>query len=148
MTVGGLEIPKLLSTLIATGVWPSGRDALAGQNNRSLIPPDRNRRLRRICSHPPPFATLAQTGAGTNPDDFYARHGAVHELVTGAAVEIADRGLGADSPILPDFRRGPADPSVIGLEWPGGGRGNTWVEMAPDFESFADMLGPRPPAAA
>lgn len=145
--VGGLEIPKLLSTLIDAGVWPSDRDAITKQHNRSLIPEDRIRRFRRICLYPPPFKTLAQAGVGEGSNDFYRQFGAIHELVTEAAVEIADFGIGADSPILLDFRRGPSNPSVIYLEWPGGDRDNVWVELAPDFESFAEMLGLRPPDA-
>lgn len=148
MAVGTLEIPPLLLSLIEAGVWPSRRDAVAEQSGRSLIPEDRNRRLRGICLYPPPFKTLAETGAGKDPNDFYARHGAMHELVPDATIEIADFGVGADSPILLDYRRGPSNPRVIFLEWPGGDGENYWVEMAPDFDSFAEMLGLRPPTAA
>lgn len=147
MIVEGLEIPTLLLTLIETGVWPSHPDSLVEQNTRSLIPEDCNRRLRRICLYPPPFKTLAQAGAGKGPDDFYTRYGAIHELVTETAIEIADFGIGEDSPILLDFRRGPSNPSVIYLGWSDGERANTWIEMAPDFESFAEMLGLRRPTA-
>src|SRR5262245_45846760 len=100
MTVDGLQIPKLLSTLIEAGVWPSRPEALQEQHNRSLIPEDRNRRLRRICLYPPPFNSLTQ-----RPDDFCKRNGAPE-----AAIAIADFGIGADSPILLDFRRGPSNP--------------------------------------
>jgi len=63
-----------------------------------------------------------------------------------AAIAIADFGIGADSPILLDFRRGPNNPSVIYLKWPDQGIANFWEELAPDFKTFAEMLGLRPPA--
>ena len=36
-----------------------------------------------------------------------------------ATVEIADFGIGADSPILLEYSAGPLDPRVIRLEWRG-----------------------------
>ena len=72
----------------------------------------------------------------------------MHEIIPEAAIEIADFGFGADTPILLDYRRNSAEPSVVYLEWPGGGKPNFWAEMAPDFASFAEMVGLRPPAGA
>jgi hypothetical protein len=63
------------------------------------------------------------------------------ELVPEASVEIGDFGLGSDSPILLDYRDGPANPKVIHLEWPSDNHPNYWVVMAQDFESFVELLG-------
>jgi len=124
MLVEGLELPKLLLTLLETGVWPSAPDAIHRQQLHSLIREDRNRKLRRICLYPPPFRTMLQSGKDCGADEFMTRFGAVHELVTEATIPIADFGLGADSPIMLDYRRGPTNPAVINLEWPGNGEAN------------------------
>lgn len=137
MQVHGLLIPELLLTLLAESRWPRDADEALG---RTFVSEDRIRRLREICLYPPPFRTLAQ-GLADGGDRFYAAFGALHELVPEAAIPIADFGLGADAPILLDYRAGPADPAVITLEWPGDGEPNYWAVMAPDFASFVDMLG-------
>ncbi len=138
MIVDCLLIPDLLEEMIAAGRWPRTADEAMKQNVQSRIPEDRIRRLRRIYLYPPPFRTLANVAA---VDDFYKRFGALHELVPEASVEIADFGLGADAPILLDYRFGPASPRVIHLEWGKRGEPNFWVVMAPDFASFVEMLG-------
>jgi hypothetical protein len=74
-------------------------------------------------------------------DPFLARYGAQHDLVPEAAVPIADFGVGADSPILLDYRGDVLNLNVINLEWTEGGGPNFWVELAPDFPSFVEMLG-------
>jgi hypothetical protein len=140
MIVEGLQIPELLDALLDAGKWPRAADEASKQNSRSLIPEDRNRRLRKIYLYPPPFQTVARAVSGRGRN-FYIRFGALHELVPEAAIEIADFGLGADAPILLDYRQSPKDPTVIYLEWPGDGRPNYWVEMARDFASFVEALG-------
>jgi hypothetical protein len=74
--------------------------------------------------------------------DFYSRYGALHELIPEAAVEIADFGIGSDSPILLDYRLSPTNPRVLQLEWSSdNAEANSWVVMADDFASFVDLLG-------
>lgn len=140
MVVDGLLIPDLLVAMLAEGRWPRTGDEVSKQHLHSRVPEDRNRRLRRICLYAPPFHTIAWVVANGGRD-FYAGSGALHELVPEASVAIADFGLGADAPILLDYRAGPADPRVIHLEWADRGEPNYWVVMAPDFASFVDMLG-------
>ena len=60
---------------------------------------------------------------------------------TGRILDIGDFGLGSDAPILLDYRGDVANPRVIRLRWAGGGKGNEWVVMAPDFSSFVAALG-------
>jgi hypothetical protein len=138
MVVNGLVIPELLQVMLAAGRWPRTADEAQKQNLRSLVPADRNRRLASIYFYAPPFHTVAQIVA---KDDFYARFGALHELTPEAAIQIGDFGLGSDSPILLDYRNGVTDPRVLYLEWTDAGKPNYWVEMAPDFPSFVELLG-------
>ncbi len=144
MRVDGLLIPDLLIEALDAGKWPRTANEALKQNLRSLVPEERVRQMAPDESHiylyPPPFHTVARTVTGSGAD-FYARFGALDQLVPEAAVEIADFGLGSDAPILLDYRDGPTDPCVIRLSWPGDGRPNRWVVMAPDFRSFVEVLG-------
>jgi hypothetical protein len=148
MLVDGLLIPELLKAAIDAGKWPRTADEGLKQNLDSLFAEDRIRRLAAdesmIYLYSPPFTTVARAVARDVADgrsNFYAEFGAIHQLVPAAAVEIADFGLGSDSPILLDYRAGPTKPKVIRLWWPGDARPNQWVDIAPDFESFAEILG-------
>ncbi len=140
MQIDGLVIPELLQAMLVAARWPRNADEASKQLLRSLVPDDRIRRFRGICLYPPPFQTVARTLAGGG-DRFYTDVGALHELVPDAAIPIADFGMGADSPILLDYRAGPTNPRVISLEWPGGDDPNYWIVLAPDFPSFVEMLG-------
>jgi hypothetical protein len=140
MVVDGLLIPDLLEVMLAEGRWPHNADEASKQHLHSRVPEDRNRRLRKIYLYAPPFRTIAKVVAGGGRD-FYAGSGALHELVPEASIAIADFGLGADTPILLDYRSGPMDPRVIQLEWAERGGANYWVIMAENFAEFVDMLG-------
>ena len=146
MLVDGLLIPERLIAAIDAGKWPRTAAEALKQNLQSLIAEDRVRRLAadesKIYLYAPPFATLARIVTNdASGESFYAKFGAIHQLVPTAEVEIADFGLGSDAPILLDYRAGPTNPKVIRLWWPGDGRPNQWVDMAADFESFAENLG-------
>lgn len=136
MIVEGLKMPPLLDDLLSTGRWPRNAQEAIG----NYVSEDRRRRLRRIHLFPPPFRTFARFAAA-GWDDFYGQFGAIHELVPECSIEIADFGLGADSPILLDFQFDRVNPRVIYLHWPGKGESNCWVEIAPDFSSFVEILG-------
>jgi hypothetical protein len=140
MVVDGLLIPYQLQAMLTDGRWPRTADEASQQNVHPRVSEDRNRTLRRIRLHAPPFHTLARTVAGGGRD-FYSAYGALHELVPEASVEIADFGHGADTPILLDYRAGPTDPRVIQLEWADRPEANYWVVMAEDFAEFVDLLG-------
>jgi hypothetical protein len=140
MLVDGLLIPDLLEAMLAEGRWPRTSDEASKQHLHSRVPEDRNRRLRSVYLYAPPFRTVAQIVAGGGRD-FYAGSGALHELEPEASVGIADFGLGADAPILLDYRAGPTEPQVIHLEWGGRGESNYWVVMAPSFAEFVELLG-------
>jgi hypothetical protein len=139
MVVDGLLIPDQLQAMLAGGRWPRTADEASKQNLHSRVPEDRNCRLRRVYLYAPPFHTLARVAAGG--DDFYSRFGALHELVPELSVAIGDFGLGADAPILLDYRAGPTEPRVIHLEWADRGDANYWVVMAENFAEFVDLLG-------
>ncbi|MFK8004325.1 MAG: hypothetical protein AB8H86_32465 [Polyangiales bacterium] len=87
-----------------------------------------------------PIATLIQHG-----DPFWTRPCAVPEALDHAqAIMIGDFGIGADSPIVLDYRRSPLDPSVLRLKWSWSQDReprNNWVEVAATFALFVEMLG-------
>lgn len=140
MNVDGLILPDLLPTMLDAKRWPRTAQEASQQHLHSLIPEDRLRRWRSIYLYPPPFHTVADILLGDR-DSFYGKFGALHELVPSKVIEIADFGLGADSPILLDYWNGPTNPRVIHLEWSGEDHSNYWIVMAPDFASFVEMLG-------
>ena len=57
------------------------------------------------------------------------------------AVLIADLGNGWDQPIALDYRTSTPGPRVLLFCWRRNGRGNRWVEIAPNIESFSDLIG-------
>jgi hypothetical protein len=144
MRLNGLLIPQLLLTALKDGRWPRTAAEGVRQNLRPLVPVERIRRLApdesSIYLYAPPFQTVAEHLAGKGRE-FYARFGALDQLVPEAAVEIGDFGLGSDAPILLDYRTDAAAPRVIRLLWPGSGSPNRWVEMSPDFANFFTALG-------
>jgi hypothetical protein len=140
MVVDGLAIPELLQAMLAAGRWPRTSDEASKQRSRSLVPEDRIRRLRKIFLYPPPFVTVARIVAGSGKG-FYSWYGALHELVPEASIPIGDFGLGADAPILLDYRANPDEPRVIHLEWSDDDSSNYWVVMTRNFASFVELLG-------
>jgi hypothetical protein len=145
MLVNGLQIPGRLLALIDAGLWPLTADEAMKQNLRSLVSEERIHLFApeesKLYLYPPPFCTIAK-GANRAEGDFWSKFGAIEEIVPEAAIEIADFGIGADSPILLDYRASSVCPSVIRLCWLGewGVINNHWVSCAPSFDSFADML--------
>lgn len=145
MLIDGLPIPGRLLALLEAGLWPRSARHAIGQNLKALVSVDRIRRFapqeNTIYLYPPPFVTMAH-GLDTQGGDFYQRFGAIEEIDPSLAIEIADFGIGADSPILLDYRTGRDYPRVIRLLWArtGGVIDNHWVACADSFDQFADML--------
>ena len=127
----------MLVAMIDCGRWPSNREEASGQDLNSRIAPDRNRRLRRICLYAPPFRTLSNASS----DYFYRTCGVLWQIAPELAIGIADFGIGADSPILLDYRQSKVAPIVINLNWSDGGKSNSWVTMASSFPAFVEILG-------
>lgn len=143
MRVGEFQLPEELVALIEAGKWPRNLHEANQQNLRSLAPEERIQLLApeecRLFLYYPPFGTAASILSREEVGGFYRRFGAVDQIVPEATVEIGDFGLGSDAPIALDYRNGPTEPRVIRLLWATGG--NRWVEMAPDFRTFAEVLG-------
>lgn len=137
MEIDGLRLPELLTSMIASGRWPSTSDSFSAQNLRSWIPDHVNRKLQGICLYPPPFRTLASC----QDDPFYRDFGAIWQLKPEQAIAIADFGIGADSPILLYYENGTTEPVVLKLEWQAAEGSNSWLVMSPSFAAFVDMLG-------
>lgn len=137
MEIDGLLLPDLLTSMIATGRWPSASSSINQQHLQTLIPSDRNRKLRGICLYPPPFRTLSNA----RTDEFYRAVGVNWKLVPELAIAIADFGIGSDSPILLYYQQNNAEPTVLNLNWQEGHNSTSWVVMAENFAAFVELLG-------
>jgi hypothetical protein len=140
-----VEIPQLLTELIAEERWPATRaEAWKQQCQReSVVPEERVQSLapdeKRICLSAPPFATVRES-ALDNP--FWCEPASDPGGIDfDLAVPIGDFGIGSDAPILLDYRENLKDPRVIRLQWCGNGSRNKWVPMAEDFATFVHVLG-------
>jgi hypothetical protein len=142
-----LPLPKLLSELIATGIWPSDRRLMNRQEFHPLVPLDRVRRFaveeNKIILMPPPFHTIdhevKSSGAG-HARLFWEPFGALHQIDAKLALVIGDFGLGSDAPIILNYALDPNDPPVFRLRW-GEDKKNDWVQGAKTFAEFASVLG-------
>lgn len=96
-----------------------------------------------IFLYKPPFSVVAALMA--NGDEFWTRPCAAPESLDHAkAIMIGDFGMGADSPLVLDYRHSPSDPSVLRLKWSWSRNGephNEWAEVAATFPFFVEMLG-------
>lgn len=135
-----LAVPALLEDLLAAGCWPRTADEACNQNLRPLVDADRIRRLApeesRLYLYVPPLAGVSRD------DPFFTSEvadptGIDPELV----LQLGDFGLGADAPILLDYRFDRNNPRVIRLRWANDGTPNRWVVMADDFQTFVTELG-------
>ena len=57
------------------------------------------------------------------------------------SVLIGDLGWGSDQPIALDYRHSRDHPRVLTLEWSEYALNNRWIEIAPDIQSFAELIG-------
>jgi hypothetical protein len=154
--VGTLPLPNRLLTLIDSGIWPRTLDEARHQGLRGLVSKERIQFFApeqdQIYLLSPPFSTVATRML--QGDKFWSKFGALERISPELCVLIADFGMGSDSPILLDYRRGVSNPAVIGLklnpvlgETLTGGRkrvvgwANVWQRFADTFDAFADMLG-------
>jgi hypothetical protein len=137
----GLPIPKRLLTLIDSGLWPQSIDEERQQNLRSLVSKERIQLFapqeERIYLLRPPFNTVATLMVRNK---FWSRFAALNQISPELAVDIADFGLGSDSPILLDYRPDRLNPVVIRLLWRKP-EPNIWIRCADNFDEFAEMLG-------
>jgi hypothetical protein len=137
-----LLVPRLLEDMLATGRWPRDHSESLLQNLKSRAAPELIQRLAPEESHlylyPPPFHTVRELNK-TNA--FWTWPQAAPDGIDfDLALEIGDFGLGSDAPILLDYREDNVNPSVIRLRWRAGVP-NEWVVMAPDFQTFVEVLG-------
>jgi hypothetical protein len=153
--VGTLSLPKRLLTLIDSGFWPRNPDEAKRQGLRGFVSKERIQFFApeqdQIHLLSPPFMTVATRMAHNK---FWSRFGALEQISPELSVDIADFGMGSDSPILLDYRPDVSNPAVIRLklnpvlgETLASGRKrvvgwtNVWLRCADTFDAFADMLG-------
>jgi hypothetical protein len=153
--VGTLSLPKRLLTLIDSGFWPRTPDEAKRQGLRGFVSKERIQFFApeqdQIHLLSPPFMTVATRMVHNK---FWSRFGALEQISPELSVDIADFGMGSDSPILLDYRPDVSNPAVIRLklnpvlgETLASGRkrvvgwANVWLRCADTFDAFADMLG-------
>jgi hypothetical protein len=144
MRVDGLLIPDALTAALDAGRWPRTHEEANQQNLQSRVSLQGVQQLApgedRLFLYHPPFGVLARGLVGEG-DLFYNRFGALDQIVPELTIEIADFGLGSDAPVALDYRDSTEAPRVIRLQWRCGGQSNHLVQMAPNFATFAAVLG-------
>jgi hypothetical protein len=135
------SVPQLLESLVACGRWPGTGEEARRQNLTSLVSLERVRSFapeeERVFLHAPPFHTVAERVR--RGEDFWNWATSRPEgLDQDQALVLGDFGLGSDAPIVLDFRTPP--PRVLRLRW-AARCDNRWVEVAPSFERFVELLG-------
>ncbi len=117
-----------------------------------MVPAERIRAIAPdeddLCLYRSPFQTMAE-GIASDPSiaGYWSEFGPVEKIDPERALIIADFGIGSDTPILLDYRRG-VEPQVITIRWSfvedeeGRRRpDNRWMVLAESFDEFADALG-------
>jgi hypothetical protein len=148
MNATSFRIPDELNALIATGVWPTNEREANRQNLHSLVSAERIQVFapdeHTIFLYPPPFSTVGECCRGSERIFWNSPIAAPSEISFDHALVIGDFGLGSDAPILLNYEKSRAHPSVLRLRWDrSGGRDNHWVEIAPTFAQFIELLGLR-----
>jgi hypothetical protein len=143
-------IPKELTALIATGFWPSNEKSANRQHLHPIVPKSSVQKFApdetMVFFYPPPFASI-QTHIDYKEFFWSDPMAAVSEVDPSCTVLIGDFGPGSDAPIALDYRKNSDEPAVIRLRW--SKEGNHWVEVAPNFATFANFITSQlaPPSA-
>lgn len=145
--VDGLLLPFLLQALIHHGIWPRNETEANRQNIVSLVALERIKSFApeesTLFLNPPPFRTVAVRIAQGESEFWTSDLAAPAEIDPALAICIGDFGLGSDAPILLDYRSSRAAPRVLRLRWHTNTKMETqthWVEVAPTFEKFVELL--------
>jgi hypothetical protein len=138
MIVNSLPLPRELIALMEAGQWksPGNRpevDRLFSENGGLYL-----YRINRMDSETRALFTPHMQGPmwlGTA--DSINPPGDIDPYL---AVLVADLGIGYDQPIALDYRVSRDRPQVITLRWSERCDANRWVVVAPDIQSFAEMV--------
>jgi hypothetical protein len=155
MTSDEMIIPTELLELIESGKWLGPKSdgmersrAIVKQQASPLVSKEKVQRFAPdesfVALFPPPFTPLSIEKLAINhflgtPDPAYPPG----DLDFFKCLDIADFGLGSDSPIVLDYRFSLENPCVLRLRWNTDGVRfrNRWVTVAPTFREFAVLLG-------
>jgi hypothetical protein len=141
MNVHGLKIPDDIVRLIENGWWPT-KDNAMHQNLVCLVKSDKVRKISKdeksIYFFPPPFRRLVKC-IDNNPRFWLSSTAALREIDPFKAIDIADFGLGSDSPILLDYRKNQENPAVIYLKYSKHNKTH-WMKCAESFSEFLKIL--------
>jgi hypothetical protein len=137
MIVNGLPLPRELIALITAGWWRCPTH-LAGVDR---LFPDRGElclySVGLMQSESAGFPVVWSTMWLGEPDPEHPPG----DIDPRRMVIIADLGIGYDQPIALDYRLSLESPRVLTLQWSARGHENRWIEIAPDFETFARLIG-------
>jgi len=139
-----LEVPQLLSELVAAGRWPANADEERAQDLKSRVPTDRIQTFAPEYDRIYLFALRLRTirERVDNGEEFWNwPQAAPSEIDFDLVLDIGDFGLGSDAPILLDYRTNASNPRVIRLVWTTSKTQNHWQVVAPDFPAFVELLG-------
>jgi len=141
MYVDDLKIPDEIIKLIDIGWWPSKENA-SKQYEKCLIDKENVKLIDKesdeIIFQHPPFYRLDRE-VDFNPRFWLSKQASLKEINPFKAVDIADFGMGSDSPILLDYRENENNPSVMFLNYTNGLESH-WVKCADNFQHFMDIL--------
>jgi hypothetical protein len=137
------QLPQPLQQLLSVGRWPRSHSEEIRQHLTPLVYVARIKQLApeeySLYLFAPPFHTVAERAASNKY--WLNQKSAPSEIDFDLALDIGDFGLGSDAPILLDYRASRVEPRVLRLRWADHGNDNHWVEVAPNFEEFARILG-------
>ena len=148
MSAVPLNLPTLLTELLAIGLWPRNAKEAMAQNLRSLVTSERVRIFApeesKIYLHAPPFHTLEREVERASPpvSKFWMENGALDQISPALCLVLGDFGLGSDAPIILNYEKNRFNPSVFRLRWCQPRGNNSWVQCASTFDEFAQFLFP------
>jgi hypothetical protein len=137
VTINGLPLPTALVSLLKSGRWcvPADRSGL------DQLFPDHGDFMLYSLDYMPfenqHWTETTHKGFAGEPD----AANPPGDIDPARAVLIADLGNGWDQPIALDYRTSMQGPRVLLFCWRRNGKGNRWIEVAPNIEAFSELLG-------
>lgn len=137
-------LPKELTILIDSGIWPSMNSQInaqeltpliSRQNIQTVLPKENT-----IIFFPPPFYTISDRI--NKGEVFWQRpEAAIFQINPEKSLDIGDFGYGSDSALVLDYDFDEKSPRVIMLQWEDDIRKNKWIEISRTFGEFCHRIG-------
>ena len=135
-TDSNIQLPKVLETLIADGVWPNETEAqesweLVSKEELSKVVPDEY----KIIFYTPPFYLVSEL-IESEKDYWLSEEVKIDQITPERVLVLGDFGLGSDTVFALDYSSCNTNPSVIKLCWNIG-----WVKISDSFNQFIEDFG-------